>query len=245
MADKAPRPHPDEMTFLEHLDELRSRLIRCVIALVVSFALAGVFVRPIFQFVEAPIKPFLNGQNLVFTRLSEPFFIYMKVAFLASLFIAAPYVLSELWLFVSPGLYTHERRYALPFVVAASLLFISGGAFGYYMVFPATCRFFLQVGEGFTHRGRRRGLRGAGGDLPPRPGRPRHPPVPAEAHPLRDPALLRDVGDHNPDPRPGDLLGRGYPHGSAVLDWDRGGGAGRPLPGEGGRDGDRPDLTSC
>lgn len=150
MAEKAPRPQPDEMTFLEHLDELRSRLIRSVVALIVSFALCGVFVRPIFTFVQAPIKQFLGGQNLVFTRLSEPFFIYMKVAFLASLFLAAPYVLSELWLFVAPGLYSHERRYALPFVMASSLLFLSGGAFGYYMVFPATCRFFLQVGEGFT-----------------------------------------------------------------------------------------------
>ena len=138
------------MSFLEHLDELRSRLLRSVIALVVGFCVAGAFHRQIFQFVMAPIQPFLGEQTLVFTRLTAPFFIYMKVAFLGSLFLIAPYVLSELWLFVSPGLYSHEKKMAIPFVLVASGLFLAGGAFGYYGVFPATCRFFLQVGEDFT-----------------------------------------------------------------------------------------------
>lgn len=138
------------MSFLEHLDELRVRLIRCVVALAVAFGLCAGFARPIFSFVKAPIEPFLHGEKLVFTRLTEPFMIYMKVAFLACLFLAAPWVLGELWLFVSPGLYNRERRYALPFIFSASLLFLCGGAFGYYLVFPSACRFFLEVGQDFS-----------------------------------------------------------------------------------------------
>lgn len=144
------RKHPDEMSFLEHLDELRTRLIRCVIALAVSFAICGTYAVKLVELAERPIRPFLHGQKLVITRLTEGFLVYMKVAFLASLFLAAPYVLAELWLFVSPGLYKHERRMALPFVFIASLLFIGGGLFGYSYVFPTTCRFFLQVSEDFT-----------------------------------------------------------------------------------------------
>lgn len=144
------RPHPDEMTFLEHLDELRDRLLRCVLALVVAFALTGAFAARIYDLAERPIRPFLHGQKLVYTKLTEPFFIYMKVAFLASLFVAAPYVLTELWLFVSPGLYRHERRLALPFILSASLLFCGGGLFGYFFVFPTACRFFLDVGQDFA-----------------------------------------------------------------------------------------------
>lgn len=139
------------MTFLEHLDELRTRLIRCVVVMAVAFAVCMTFAKDIYRFVEAPIRPLMpEGVGLVFTTLTSPFFTYMKVAFLAGLFVAAPYVLSELWLFVSPGLYAHEKKYAVPFVVCASLLFVGGGAFAYVFVFPATCRFFLQVGEDFT-----------------------------------------------------------------------------------------------
>jgi len=147
---KEQRRNPNEMTFLEHLDELRSRLLRIVIVLAVSFGVCAAFSRPIFRLVMAPITPFLHGDRLVFTKLGEPFFMYLKISFLACLFLAAPYILSELWLFVSPGLYARERRMAIPFVFFASLLFISGGAFAYFFVFPATCQFFLGVGEDFT-----------------------------------------------------------------------------------------------
>lgn len=139
------------MSFLEHLDELRTRLIRCVIALIVSFGLCAAFAKQIFLFAEAPILPLLPpGVKFAYTTLTQPFFLYMKVAFIAAIFLASPWILTELWLFVSPGLYRTEKKYAVPFIFSATILFLAGGAFGYKMVFPTTCRFFLDVGKDFT-----------------------------------------------------------------------------------------------
>src|SRR2546422_441710 len=107
------------MSFLEHLEELRKRLLRSVFAVAGAFALCLMYARHILDFFLSPLQPFLHGQKPVFLELTEPFMLYMKVAFLAALFLASPFVLYQLWAFIRPGLYPRERRYAIPFIVAA------------------------------------------------------------------------------------------------------------------------------
>jgi sec-independent protein translocase protein TatC len=140
-----------KMTFLEHLEELRKRLIISIVALGVAFLVCWNFADRIFGFLEFPLAKFLPpGEKLVFTRLTEPFMLYMKVAFFAGIFLAAPVILWQLWLFIAPGLYKRERRYAAPFIIIASLFFLIGGYFGYRVLLPGTCAFFLETGKQFT-----------------------------------------------------------------------------------------------
>ena len=149
-----PRPRTDRpdlptMSFLEHLEELRKRLIRVVVALAVAFALCLTQARVILGFLLRPILPMLGQDRPVYLDLTEPFLLYMKVAFLSAIFLAAPVLLYQVWAFITPGLYTHERRYALPFVLFATVFFVLGGAFGYYVAFPTACRFLIGIAEGF------------------------------------------------------------------------------------------------
>jgi sec-independent protein translocase protein TatC len=137
------------MGFLEHLDELRKRLLWSILAVVIAFGLALSQARRILDFLLLPIRPLLGDERPVFLDLTEPFVLYMKVGFLTALFLAAPIVLYQIWAFISPGLYPRERRYALPFVLFATIFFIAGGAFGYYVGFPAAGAFLLRIAEGF------------------------------------------------------------------------------------------------
>jgi sec-independent protein translocase protein TatC len=137
------------MSFLEHLEELRKRLIRVAVTLAVAFGLCLVWARDILAFLLRPILPMLGQDRPVFLDLTEPFLLYMKVAFLTAIFVAAPILLYQAWAFITPGLYSHERRYALPFVFMATLFFVLGGAFGYYVAFPTACRFLIGIAEGF------------------------------------------------------------------------------------------------
>ncbi len=137
------------MSFLEHLEELRKRLWWSAVGVAIAFAVALSYARAILDFFLKPIRPLLGDTKPVFIELTEPFMLYMKVAFLASLFLASPIVLYQLWAFVSPGLYPRERRYALPFIFSGTVFFALGGAFGYTIGFPVACRFLLKVAEGF------------------------------------------------------------------------------------------------
>src|SRR5262245_27672249 len=138
------------MSFLEHLEELRNRILRSVYATAAAFALCLTYSRNIMEFMLRPIRPFLGENKPVFLDLTEPFMLYMKVAFLAALFLASPLVLYQIWAFIRPGLYPRERRYAVPFVLFATFFFALGGWFGYSVAFPTACRFLLSVVEGFT-----------------------------------------------------------------------------------------------
>jgi sec-independent protein translocase protein TatC len=139
-----------KMSFLQHLEELRKRLIVSIVALGVAFLLCWNFADRIFGWLSRPLSKFLApGDKLVFTRLTEPFMLYMKVAFFAGIFISSPVILWQLWLFISPGLYKRERRYAAPFIIIASLFFIVGGYFGWRVLLPGTCAFFLETGRQF------------------------------------------------------------------------------------------------
>ncbi len=140
-----------KMTFLEHLEELRKRLLHSILAITCGFFLCWWKAEAIYAWIQAPLTQFLPKDNaqLAYTRLTAPFFLYMKVAFFAGLFVASPFILFQLWLFIAPGLYSRERRYAAPFIIFASLFFIAGGYFGYRWILPATCRFFVETGKQF------------------------------------------------------------------------------------------------
>jgi len=156
-ADFTAAPGEDEereltkMSFLEHLEELRKRLIVSIVAVGVAFLVCWNFADKIFGWLQIPLTKFLpKGEKLVYTRLTEPFMLYMKVAAFAGIFVASPIILWQLWLFIAPGLYKRERRYAAPFIIIASLFFILGGYFGYRVILPGACAFFIETGHQFT-----------------------------------------------------------------------------------------------
>lgn len=139
-----------KMSFLEHLEELRKRLLISFIAVFVGFLACWHYAEPIFTKLQEPLTKFLPpGDKLAYTRLTAPFFMYMKVAFFAGMFAAAPVVLLQLWLFIAPGLYKNERRYAVPFIIFATLFFLGGGYFGWKFLLPVTCSFFVETGKQF------------------------------------------------------------------------------------------------
>jgi sec-independent protein translocase protein TatC len=126
------------MSFLEHLDELRRRLIASII---------GVAVGCVFSFIllDRWIFPFI----MLATEASEAFMLWIKVGFLSGLLFATPFVLYQVWLFVAPGLYSHEKRFAVPFVVFSSIFFFAGAAFSHYIAFPVTWKFFIDFTPNF------------------------------------------------------------------------------------------------
>ncbi len=145
-----PEAELPKMSFLDHLEELRRRLMISSIAIAVGFFLCWAFAERIFGILQAPLTRFLPpGDKLAYTRLTAPFFLYMKVAFFAGLFIASPVILLQLWLFIAPGLYKRERRLAAPFIIFGTVFFVLGGYFGYRFLLPATCSFFVETGKQF------------------------------------------------------------------------------------------------
>jgi sec-independent protein translocase protein TatC len=135
-----------KMSFLDHLDELRKRLIACVWGLVVGCAIGFIFVQRIQNFIWLPLYSNLhatNGAKFMYTTGFEPFMLTMKIGALAGLLIALPFVVYQLWLFIAPGLYSHEKKMAVPFVLFCTLFFLLGAAFSHYAAFPWTWKFFL------------------------------------------------------------------------------------------------------
>lgn len=130
------------MSFLEHLDELRKRLTHAVLGLLGGFMLAFSIVDRVWNFVMAPLVATIPDGKFVYTEPAEAFFLYLKVAAVLGLLFASPYVMYQVWLFIAPGLYTNEKRLALPFVFFSTLLFVSGAAFSHYVVFPWAFSFF-------------------------------------------------------------------------------------------------------
>ena len=134
----------DKLPFTEHLEELRRRLIVCLIAVGVGFVVSYGFKEKIFSVLIRPLVSVMGeGDKLIFTGLSEAFVTYLKVAFLAGLILAAPVVIYQFWMFVAPGLYKQERRLLIPIVFLSSVFFIGGSLFGYFVVFPVGFKFFL------------------------------------------------------------------------------------------------------
>jgi sec-independent protein translocase protein TatC len=140
-----------KMSFLDHLEELRRRIIRMLIYVAVGFLACWFFHEEIYRFIAAPIQPYLSESGrLVFTKPTEAFTLYVKVSIIAAIFIVAPLLIYQVWMFIAPGLYRRERRFAAPFVFFSLLLFYAGGAFAYWIVLPPAYKFLLGIGEAFT-----------------------------------------------------------------------------------------------
>lgn len=138
----------DGMTFLEHLDELRIRLLRSMVGIVVAVGVCWSWSSRILHFIMEPLRAAYPSVTFITTGPTEGFSLHMKAAFVAGVFLATPYVLYQAWAFISPGLHAHERRYVLPFVGLGSVFFVAGGAFGHRVLFPATFRFLGQYTSG-------------------------------------------------------------------------------------------------
>jgi sec-independent protein translocase protein TatC len=142
-----------QMSFLEHLEELRKRLIYSVISIVVGFFACYAFADRIYGLMQKPIVEALRrnhlSETLVYLNPTEPFNLYIKIAFLAGIFLACPVILYQVWLFISPGLYRHEKRYVVPFMISTVGLFLAGGFFGYRLAFPAALNFLIEQGKQF------------------------------------------------------------------------------------------------
>jgi sec-independent protein translocase protein TatC len=133
-----------KMSFLEHLDELRKRLIASVYALVIGCIVGFVFVGRIQQWIMLPLYQLMpSGTKFMYTAPTEGFMLMMKIGALAGLFVALPFIILQLWLFIAPGLYANEKRFAIPFVLFGTVFFVAGAAFSHYVAFPYTWKFFL------------------------------------------------------------------------------------------------------
>ncbi|MBI3636374.1 MAG: twin-arginine translocase subunit TatC [Candidatus Rokubacteria bacterium] len=131
----------DRMPFMEHLGELRVRIVRALLALFVGLAIALPFSQRIMDYLARPVRQ--TGNALVFLSLTEAFWVQMKVALIVGMFIAAPGILWQVWAFIAPGLHQHEKKYAVPFVIIGSALFIVGGVFSLKVVTPYAIQFLL------------------------------------------------------------------------------------------------------
>jgi sec-independent protein translocase protein TatC len=136
------------MSFFEHLGELRKRIIHSLVFVLIFFLVGWNFREEIYNWLSVPILKFLHDK-LVYTSLTEPIMMYFKLAFIAALFMASPFIFHQLWLFISPGLYKKEKKYVVPFIFMATFFFLLGAAFGYYIVFPMYVKFLLNFGRDF------------------------------------------------------------------------------------------------
>ena len=140
----------DKQPFMSHLEELRKRLVACAIAVGVGFVAAYFFKERLFELLVMPLKRVLpEGDKLIFTNLPEMFFTYLKVAFVAGLLAAMPFIFYEIWMFVAPGLYQKEKKFLIPFVASSSVLFVGGALFGYFVVFPFGFKFFMSFANDY------------------------------------------------------------------------------------------------
>jgi sec-independent protein translocase protein TatC len=152
--------HPDAdelrgMSFLGHLEELRQRIIKAAIAVAVGFCFGGGKAAEIYTFIQRPIMTalhnnHLDGVKLVYTNPTDVFNMYMKIGFFAGLFLASPFILWQLWGFIAPGLYHNEKKWVMPFMFSSVGLFLAGGAFGYFIVYPNALNFLIDYSKQFA-----------------------------------------------------------------------------------------------
>lgn len=134
----------DKIPFTEHLEELRTRLIRSFIAVGIGFVVSYGFKEKIFEILIHPLVTVMPADSkMIFTGLPEAFFTYLKVAFLSGLLAASPVIIFEFWMFVSPGLYKKEKTLLIPIIILSTFFFLGGALFGYFIVFPYGFKFFL------------------------------------------------------------------------------------------------------
>jgi len=136
-----------ETSFVDHLTELRSRLLKSIIYIFIFFVISYTFADTIYSFLVQPYADAVKGdelnRRLIFTALHETFITYLKVAFFAAVFVGSPVLLIQIWKFIAPGLYKNEKKALLPYLVATPTLFLLGGTLVYYLVMPLAIKFFL------------------------------------------------------------------------------------------------------
>ena len=145
MAAKTRNDRDYKMPLLDHIVELRRRLLYSVVAFLVAFLICFYFANPLFNFLVEPLRDLFEGEEgrrLIFTALHEKFFTNVKVAFFAAGMLAFPIIAVQIWIFVAPGLYRNEKRAFLPFLVVTPILFLTGAAMVYYIVMPVAWQFF-------------------------------------------------------------------------------------------------------
>lgn len=143
-------PEEEKMSLTSHLEELKTRLVRILIAIGIGFGVCYLFKDWSFRVITKPLVDAMPAHStMIFTGLPEAFFIHMKIAFFASLFLTAPYTLFEIWRFISPGLYREEKRMVFPFVFFSTILFGSGVLFGYFVALPPAFSFFVSFSTDF------------------------------------------------------------------------------------------------
>lgn len=136
--------HDSGLTFLSHLIELRDRLLRIVLVVVVIFGVLALFSNDLYNFLAKPLLAFMpKGSGMIATQVASSFFVPIKLALVAAIFFAMPFILYHLWAFVAPALYSHEKRLVLPLMVGSIVLFYCGVAFAYFVVFPLMFEFFI------------------------------------------------------------------------------------------------------
>ena len=155
-----PHPAPEgesfngkQMSFLEHLEELRKRLLYSVYSIAAGFLISLYWADNVYAYLARPMTDTLHAlamsEKLAYTNPVDPFNLYIKLSIMCGIFLASPFVLWQIWLFISPGLYRHEKKYVWPFVGLTSGLFITGGFFAYKLAFPAALRFLVGYGHRF------------------------------------------------------------------------------------------------
>lgn len=139
------------MTLMDHLGELRTRLMRCLIGAIVGFLLCYGMAEQLFHWLAMPLAAVMpQDTRLIYTSVPEGFFVYLKVAFVAGVFLASPYIFYQVWAFVAPGLYKEERRQILPLSMFSAVFFIMGASFCYFVVFPYAFTFFMSYSTGMV-----------------------------------------------------------------------------------------------
>ncbi len=154
MSDKLGQPeNQQELGFIGHLMELRDRLLRSVLAVIFIFLFAFPFANDIYHYLALPVVENLGeGSTMIATGVISPFLTPIKLAFIASIFVAFPYLMFEAWAFIAPGLYKHEKKLALPLIISSAILFYVGIAFAYFVVLPNVFTFMMSMAiEGVNH----------------------------------------------------------------------------------------------
>ena len=140
----------EKMPFTNHLEELKTRLTRVLIAVGAGFVVCYLFKEKLFWALTLPLAAVMpDNSSMIFTSLPEAFFTYLKVSFFSSIFLVSPYILYQMWKFVSPGLYQSEKKHVAPFVFFSTIFFLGGSLFAYYIVFPFGFKFFVGFGNDF------------------------------------------------------------------------------------------------
>lgn len=142
----------EKLPFTEHLEELRKRIIICLLSIGIGCAISYAFAKSIFNFLAKPLHNALPpGGSLIFTNPTEAFTTYLKTAFISGIFLAIPVILYQLWEFITPGLYEKEKKYLTPFVLISSFLFIAGASFGYFFVLPPAFHYLMGFASNSIH----------------------------------------------------------------------------------------------